>query len=152
MHRFLPRYRGLAWGAMGIGGGLATLSAIIGASLIPIVGAGVGVALGAAYLRSPTWKLAVVTDEQGLAVRAGDTERFRLAWSDIVKVVAAPTSNTAFIDGGAPERSVLIPGDGAPAPYGLENAKALFDTVLAHVPADRVERVESLDKVKRDPA
>ena len=54
VHRFLPRYRGLAWSALGIGGGLATFGAIVGASLIPIVGAGFGVVLGAAYLVSPT--------------------------------------------------------------------------------------------------
>ncbi|HEY4054976.1 MAG TPA: hypothetical protein VGM39_00160 [Kofleriaceae bacterium] len=150
MHRFLPRYRGLAWGAIGVGGGLSAVGLIAGASVLGLFAPAFGVVLGAFYLRSPTWRLAIVTDDTGLTVRAGDNERFRVAWTDIVKVVAAPTSSTAFIDGGTPERSVLIPGDGAPAPYALENSKALYDTVMAHVPADRVQQVESIDKAQSE--
>ena len=42
-----------------------------------------------------------------------------------MRVVAAPTTHTCFVDGGAPERSLLVPGDGAPAPYDLEDREAL---------------------------
>ena len=59
-----------------------------------------------------------------------------------------PTTHTCFVDGGAPERSLLVPGDGAPAPYDIEERRALFDAILAHVPPERVTTVESLEKAR----
>ena len=61
-------------------------------------------------------------------------------------MVASPTTQSCFVDGGAPERSLLVPGDGAPAPYDIADRGALFDAILAHVAADMVRTVESLDK------
>ncbi|HEY4058461.1 MAG TPA: hypothetical protein VGM39_17735, partial [Kofleriaceae bacterium] len=60
VHRFLPRYRGLAWGAIGVGGGLTVVGAVVSASLLGIFAPAFGLVLGAFYLKSPTWKLAIV--------------------------------------------------------------------------------------------
>src|SRR5262249_57418227 len=108
----------------------------------------VGVGFGAAYLASPAWKLAVTVDDTGLTVASRDRERFTLAWRDVVKVVASPTTHTCFVDGGAPERSLLVPGVGAPAPYDIDDKRTLFETILARVGTDRVTEVESLDAVE----
>ena len=144
---FRPRYRGLAWSAMGVGGAIGTLAAVGGFITVPLVTGALGIVLGVAYLASPTWRITVTIDDSGLAVGSPKRQRFRLAWDDIVKVIASPTTSTCFVDGGAPERSLLVPGDGAPAPYDITDRKALVDAILARVPADKVQTVASLDSV-----
>ena len=145
-HRFRPRYRGLAFGAMGLGGGLVTIAASIGFVALPLVAGVIGIGAGGAYLASPTWRLEVITDDAGLEVRDPKRSRFKLLWSDIVRVVASPATHTCFVDGGAPERSLLVPGVGAPAPYDLEDRPALLATILSRVTPDRITTVESLDR------
>lgn len=142
--RFLPRYRGIAFTAMGTGGALTAISLAIGATALPLVTGAIGIALGAGYLLSPSWKLEVVVDDLGIEVRSPAASRFRLLWSDVVRVVFSPHTNTCFVDGGAPERCLLVPGEGAPAPYDLENKKALCAAIVAHVAAERVATVKSL--------
>ncbi|MCW5808526.1 MAG: hypothetical protein KIT31_39615 [Deltaproteobacteria bacterium] len=149
LHRFKPRFRGLAWSAVGVGGGLAGFAAVIGFVALPFATGLAGVALGTAYLLSPTWRLAVTVDDDGLAVGSPARQRFRLLWRDVVKVVAAPATNTCFVDGGAPERSLLVPGDGAPAPYDLEDRPGLVAAILSHVDPARIQHVESLEAAKK---
>ena len=124
--------------------GLGALAALAGnwalAALAAVVALG-----GIGYLRSPAWQLAVTVDDDGLEVGSPGRRRFRLAWGEVVRVVASPTTGTCFVDGGAPERSLLVPGDGAPAGYDLDDKPALFATILARVPAERVETVTRLD-------
>jgi hypothetical protein len=57
-----------------------------------------------------------------------------------------PATSTCFVDGGAPERSLLVPGDGAPAPYDIADRQALVGAILAHVLAGKVQIVASLDR------
>jgi hypothetical protein len=143
--RFRPRFRGLAWGSVGIGGALGGVTlATLGGAIVPLVTGALGVVLGSAYLMSPTWKLEVVVDDDALEVRSAKASRFRLPWGDVVKVVA--TEDTCFVDGGAPERSLLVPGPGAPAPYDIEEKRALVATILAHVDPAKVRRVGSLEE------
>jgi hypothetical protein len=144
--QFRPRYRALAWSSMGVGGSVAAVAAVLGFVTVPLVTGALGIALGAAYLASPAWRIAVTVDDHGLSVGSARRLRFRLAWSDVVRVVASPDTATCFVDGGAPERNLLVPGDGAPAPYDIADRKALFEVILAHVPADKVQTVASLDK------
>lgn len=149
--RFRPRYRGVAAVAMGVGGALGTAGVVWGGAVLsfPIVTGVAGIALGAAYLLSPTWRLAVVTDDAGLAVMAGDRTKLRVAWGDIVRVVASPTTHTCFIDGGDPARSLLVSGDGAPAPYAIEDRAALYAIVIARVDPAKVTIVDTLESVMR---
>lgn len=145
--RFRPRFRALALGALGLGGSLTAISiAALGAAMLPLATGAAGVVFGGAYLLSPTWKLEVVIDDDALEVRSPRASKFRLPWSDVKRVVAAQRSNTCFVDGGVPEKSLLVPGDGAPAPYDIENKPALYAAILAHVSPDRVHAVESLDQ------
>lgn len=143
---FRPRYRGLAWSSIGVGGAMAGLAAALGFVTVPLVTGALGIALGAAYLASPTWRIAVTLDDAGLSVGSPRRLRFRLAWGDVVRVVASPDTRSCFVDGGAPDRSLLVPGDGAPAPYDIADRAALVEAILAHVPADKVTRVASLDQ------
>jgi hypothetical protein len=146
---FRPRYRGVALTSIGVGGALGALAVIsLGAALVPLASGAIGMVLGAGYLLSPSWKLAVVIDDDALEVRSPSKSRFRLPWGDVKKVVASPTTHTCFVDGGAPERSLLVPGDGAPAPYDLEDKQALYEAILSHVPPDKVETVETLNAKK----
>lgn len=139
----------MAWGSIGTGGAVATTGLLFGAAGGAIVVGAIGMALGLLYLGSPTWKIRVVTDDGALEVRAAGATKFRLAWTDVVRVVVSTKTSTAFVDGGAPERSLLVPGDGAPAPYAIEDAAALITTILARVTPDRIEHVESLDRAKK---
>lgn len=143
---FRPRYRGLAWSSIGVGGSIAAVAAALGFVALPLATGALGIALGAAYLASPTWRIRVTIDDDGLTVASPKRQRFRLAWHDVVRVVASPSTSTCFVDGGTPEHSLLVPGDGAPAPYDIADRKALVEAILAHVPADKVKTVASLDK------
>jgi hypothetical protein len=145
-YRFRPRYRGIAWCAMGVGGSMAVVASILEFATVPLATGALGVVLGAAYLASPTWRITVTIDDDGLTVGSPKRQRFRLAWHEIVRVVASPTTSSCFVDGGAPERSLLVPGDGASAPYDIADRKALVEAILAHVPADKVTTVASLDQ------
>jgi hypothetical protein len=149
---FRPRFRGLAWSAVGVGGAMAAVAASLGAVAMPLATGVLGVALGAYYLRSPTWKIAVTVDDDGFTVGSPTRQRFRLAWADVVRVIASTATSTCFVDGGSPDRSLLVPGDGAPAPYDIANRKALVGLILARVPADKVQIVSSLDAVERPDA
>ena len=91
-------------------------------------------------------------DDDALSVGSPNKLRFRLLWSDVVRVVAAPDKGTCFVDGGEPAKSLLVPGDGAPAPYDIEDRKALVGEILARVSPEKVERVTSLaDAAKSAP-
>lgn len=148
--RFKPRFKGLAATAVGLGGALGGVSIIaLGAPFLPLATGAAGVALGAAYLLSPTWKLEVVVDDAALEVRSPKASKFRVPWSDIKRVVASQQTTTMFVDGGTPEKSLLVPGDGAPAPYDIEDKPGLYAAILAHVPEDRVSKVDRLDTVTK---
>jgi hypothetical protein len=144
--QFRPRYRGLAWGSMGFGGSVAAIAAVLGFAVVPLVTGALGIALGAAYLASPTWRIAVTVDDEALTVGSPGRQRFRLPWTEVVRVVSSPSTSTCFVDGGSPDRSLLVPGDGAPAPYDIADRAALYQAILARVPADKVQTVSSLDK------
>ena len=147
--RFRPRYRGLALVSLGLGGGLGVVAlTVLGAAMLPLATAAAGVALGGAYLVSPSWKLEVVVDDDALEVRSPKVVRFRLAWQDVARVVASPSTHTCFVDGGVPEKSLLVPGLGAPAPYDIADKAALFDFILAHVPEAKVQRVDTLESAR----
>ncbi len=150
-HRFKPRYRGVAWASIGVGGSLAVVASVAGFVMMPLITGIGGIVLGAAYFASPTWRLAVTTNDDGLEVGSPTRLRFRIAWGDIKKVIASPSTSSCFVDGGEPAKSLLVPGIGAPAPYDLEDRPALVAAILAHVPADRVETVELLADLNKQP-
>lgn len=144
--RFRPRWRGIAAVAMGMGG-VSIASALYWVGLVasfPLVVGGVGVGLGTAYLLSPTWHYVVEVDDTGLAVVSRQAAKLRLAWADVVRVVASPSTKTCFVDGGDPSKSFLVPGEGAPAPYAIENRAELYDRILARVDPAKVTTVETL--------
>jgi hypothetical protein len=132
---------------MGVGGTMSVVAATLGFVVLPLATGVLGVVLGAAYLASPTWKIAVTVDDDGFTVASPKRKRFRMAWADVVRVVASPATSTCFVDGGKPEISLLVPGDGAPAPYDIADRKALVEVILARVAKDKITLVESLDRV-----
>ncbi|MBA3459076.1 MAG: hypothetical protein H0T46_03880 [Deltaproteobacteria bacterium] len=149
--RFRPRYRGVAWTSIGVGGGLAGTGIAMGLMVLPVAAGAFGIGLGLAYLLAGSWKYRIVTDDDGIEVRDQKGTRFRLLWSEIKRVVASPSTKTCFIDGGMPEHSILVPGVGAPAPYSISDSATLFAEVLAHVAPDRVKTVETLEQSESVP-
>lgn len=147
-HRFRPRFGAVAVLAMALGVALGFYGLVAGgaaATAMVVLGMG-GAALGGLYLGSPAWRLEVLVDDDGLEVRAGGARRFRLRWDEVAAVTASPSTTTCFVDGGAPERSLLVPGDGAPAPYAIEDAPGLYRAIVAHVPPDRIREVALLER------
>ena len=150
--RFRPRRPMVAAVAALLGLGLVA-SALLDAPLpgtAIATGAG-GMALGAAvaalalvYLLSPAWKTVVVADDAGLQVETSGGRGFQLPWTDVVRVVAVPARAAAFIDGGTPRRSLLLPGAGARGAYRIEGQARLLELVRQRVPADRVVEVPRL--------
>jgi hypothetical protein len=147
--RLRPRYRGVAWSAIGVGAGLAAMGiATMGAALAPVLAGTTGVALGMGYLTSPAWRLVVVVDDEGLEVRGKHARKFFVAWRDINHIVASPTTHTCYVDGGGGDRSLIVPGVGAPAPYDIENKRALYEAILAHVDRSKVREVKTLEEAR----
>ena len=135
--------------AVGLGGTLGAVSIVaLGAAFLPLATGAAGVVLGAGYLLSPTWKLEVIVDDEAIEVRSPRASKFRLPWTEVKRVVASKSTNTCFVDGGTPEKSLLVPGDGAPAPYDIADKPALVAAILAHVPSERVKEVQSLESAR----
>lgn len=150
-HRFRPRFAAVAILALVFGIGVGMYGLVAGgaaATALVVMGMG-GAALGGLYLGSPAWRVEVLVDDDALEVRSGGDRRFRLAWSEVQSVTASPSTQTCFVDGGTPERSLLVPGDGAPAPYAIEDAPGLYRAIVAHVPHERVREVDVLERARR---
>jgi len=149
-HWFRPRFRAMAIVAVVLGGILAvgagaTSGGNLGSMhLLAIAFGAIGAVSGSAYLLSPTWKLVVVTDAAGLEVRRNGDVRFRLPWQEVTKVIASPSTKTCFVDGGTPERSLLVPGVDAPASYDLTDKSRLYQTIVSSVPGERITEVDTL--------
>ena len=137
----------MAMGATLLVGGAVTPGAAAGYAMI---GGGAGVVLGLLYLLSPAWRLTVMVDEGGLAVVRGSKLRFRLPWTEVVRVVASASTKTCFVDGGSPERSLLVPGPGASAAYDIEDKVALYEVIIECVPLVRIEWVDLLETGRPD--
>jgi hypothetical protein len=120
------------------------------AATYALIGGAAGVVLGLLYLLSPAWRLTVMLDEEGLAVVRGSTPRFRLPWNEVVRVVASASTKTCFVDGGSPERSLMVPGPGAPAAYDIEDKVALYEVIIECVPLVRIEWVDLLETGRPD--
>jgi hypothetical protein len=149
-HRFRPRFGAVAVLAMVLGIGVGMYGLVAGgaaATALVVTGMG-GAALGGLYLGSPAWRIEVVVDDDALEVRSGGARKFRLAWTEVQGVTASPSTQTCFVDGGKPERSLLVPGDGAPAAYAIEDAPALYRAIVAHVPPERVREVDVLERAR----
>ena len=148
--RFKPRYRGLAFGAAGLGTALTGISILaLGAAMLPLATGAAGMVLGAAYLLSPTWRLEVVVGDDALEVKSKSATKLHLAWGDVKRVVMSTTVPAMFVDGGAPAQSLLVPDDGAPAPYDIDDKPGLCAAILAHVDPAKVTKVERLDTTSK---
>lgn len=154
--RFRPRFKLLAYVAILVGGALlisAFVLSLTGASRLFALGGGIaGLALGGLYLVSPTWAIEVLVSDEGIEVLSKGDRRFFLPWDDVVKVVSSPSTDTCFVDGGDPERSLLVPGPGASAPYEIEDRAGLCREILARAPSSLVIEVESLESYKGEKA
>lgn len=143
--RFRPRYRAFPWILVALSAWLAVavwLHDLQGGSrTFALVCAAVGPLVALAYWRSPAWRLEVEVDDAALTVRRGDDVRLRLPWAEVVAVRHSAEHKTALVDGGAPARRLLVPGPDAPGPYRIERREALYDAILAHVPAERCHAV-----------
>jgi hypothetical protein len=148
--RFRPRYKGLALSAMGVGGTLGVVSVVaLGAAALPLATGVMGVLLGTGYLLSPSWKLEVVVDDKALVLKSPKGEKFRIVWAEVKRVVASPSTKTCFVDVKDPRRNFLVPGDGAPAPYDIDDKEELYAAILDHIPKDKVEEVETIEAAKK---
>jgi len=88
----------------------------------------------------------LVLDERGYAVEEHGREKLRVAWSEVVKVLADADEHALYVDCGDRARNLLVPprrGFG----FRFERADVLYARVLAAVP-DRVELVKRLDAGK----
>lgn len=153
--RFRPRFGGIALLVLGVSAALLAavwLAPLTGSSrTLALLGSGLGIGLAALYKLSPAWRLVVRVDDEGLEVRTASERRFRLGWHEIERVVASPETKTCFVDGGGPQRSLIVPGPGANAPYDIENKAALYDAILQHCPAGVVETVDLIENAEVNP-
>lgn len=150
-YRFRPRFRALAISAMVLGvalGGYGLVAGGAASTALVVIGMG-GAALGGLYLGSPAWRIEVLVDDEALEVLSAGDRRFRLPWGEVSSVIASPSTETCFVDGGAPERSLLVPGDGAPAPYAIDDGPGLYRAIVARTPPHLVREVTLLETARR---
>lgn len=145
--RLRPRFAGVAGVSMAVGTAVGAVGLMFGSIIGPIIGVA-GLALGASYLASPTWRLRLNVDDDGIEV----VGRFRLAWGDVKRILASPSTSTCFVDGGTAARSILVPGEGAPAPYTLDDRAGAYRAIVARAPAHLITLVERLADPVAPPA
>jgi hypothetical protein len=153
-YRFRPRFVILAWSAIGVGGfamGMAWVMQLAGQSLWVTLGFGAaGVVLGSLYLASPAWRYRALVDDDGLEVIDGRGDRrFRIEWSEVDRCIASPSTKTCYVSGGSAERSLIVPGQGAVAPYDIDHKRALYDEIVKRVPPERIEQVDLVEHAER---
>ena len=148
--RFRPRQPAVAVAACVFGAGLSVGGLVDDRWSWAVLGL-LAVILGLLYLVSPAWRTEVVVDGDALEVHSRGDRRFRLPWGDVTRLVVSRASGTAFVDGGTPDRSLLLPGRGARAPYRIEAQADLLERILARVAPDRVVEVERLDRYRPEP-
>ncbi len=148
-YRFKPRFVGVAFVSLSLGVMLITASATLTpdrfSSIFALATGSVGVFLSFLYLRSPVWRLAVDIQERDLVIWSGTVEKLRLPWSDVTRVVMDSDRELCFVDGGTPEKSLLVPGPAAPASYVIAKREQLIDAILAHVPAGIIINPDDVD-------
>ena len=105
------------------------------------------IVLALLYLRSPLWRSHVVVDDDGLRVETPRGLRLELPWRDVVRVRAAASTETCYIDAGMPAKSFLLPGPGIAAPFRVERRGELYRLIVAAC-AGRVEEVPELEPPK----
>jgi len=150
--RFRPRFRALAWACTVGGAALALVAAwTSGDARWLMLGIGCsGTVLGGLYLLSPAWRYQAIVDDDGLEVLDGHgDQRFRLGWHEVERVIASPSTHTCVVSGGTAERTLIVPGPGAPAPYDIDDKHALFDEIMARVPPDVVQEVDLVENAER---
>jgi hypothetical protein len=103
------------------------------------------VALAAALAAAWQWRARprLVVDERGYAVEEHGREKLRVAWTEVVKVLADAEEHALYVDCGDKTRNLLVPPRRG---FGVRFARAdvLYARVLEAVP-DRVELVKRLD-------
>lgn len=148
-YRFKPRFLGVAFVSLSLGvvliAAAATLTPDRVSSIFALITGTIGVFLSFTYLRSPVWRLALDVQESDLVLWNGTTERLRLPWSDITRVVVDPDREVCFVDGGSPDKSILVPGPAAPASYVITKRDELIDAILAHVPSEVIVNPDDID-------
>ena len=105
---------------MGIAAWVVEVSDTVRMALWLLCAIGGGLIL--AFHFSPVRRLRIVVDDDGLEVvsGAGAHRKLFVRWSDVVGVTASKRTQTCYVDGGDPSRSVLVPGVGAAASYDIE--------------------------------
>ncbi len=140
---FSPRFKFVAYAALVLGA-VALTGAIIAGGVSGWVIGLLCISSGAAYLLSPAWKIVIETNENGITVFQKQKTRFSLPWSSVERFLVMPDEKAAFVDGGSPEKSVLIPGPGAQAGYQIVEKAALIREISKRIPAHRIKAVENL--------
>ena len=140
---FSPRFKIIAYAGLALGA-VAISGAIFSGGISGWIIGALCLGSGAAYLLSPTWRLAIETNDNGLKVFQRDKLRFALPWTDVARLLVMPNDKAAFIDGGTPSQSVLVPGPGAQAGYLIADREALIQEVRDRIPSERVKNVEDL--------
>jgi hypothetical protein len=148
--RFRPARPGTAAMSILLGAGLLVSSLLAGSAWTGWAAAGAaGLILGVLYFASPAWSTEVRVDEEAIEVLRRGERRFRLRYDQVVTLTVAAAHRVAFVDGGSPDRSLLLPGRGARAPYRIENQPALYAELRARVAPDRQVEVDRLDRSHR---
>lgn len=148
--RLRPRYGTLALAAAVVGLAIMVIGlvAATGASRTYAVGCGIaGVTLALLYRLSPVWRLRLRLNETGVSVLRGDELRLELGWGDVERVIVAADGESCYLWGGSVERSLLVAGPQARAPYIVDDRARLLTAITEAIGEERVERADDFDGV-----
>lgn len=150
-YAFRPRFRALAMSSVVLGASLLVFG-LLGESsstTFALVTGALGATLGTLYLLSPAWKLRVEVGDDELRVVRGQELRMALPWFEVKRVVV--DGDACFVDGGHPERSLLVPGRTMRASYRIARHSKLVDEILLHVPESVIERPDAGETDRTEP-
>jgi hypothetical protein len=143
-YRLRPRFRLLPLSAAGIGTSVAVVGVVQSAVALIAVG-GTATALAAGYWFSPTWKMRIVTSPDELQFHKTRDRITKIAWRDIRRVFVDRVHHTCLVVGRNADSSLIVPGVGAPAPYDIDDKRALFDEIVANVATEKLRDVDSIE-------
>jgi hypothetical protein len=92
--------------------------------------------------------MVVEISDVGVRVVRGQDIRMQVSWADVARLVVDDEHTVCMVDGGSPERRLIVPGPGLSAPYRIEESRRLVAELVRRIPA---ERHVALDAVRPPP-
>lgn len=125
---------------------VALLLALLAAGWLRLAGLGAALAFGLAAVALRGRRPQLWVDDDGYAVLVAGQPRFRVAWTQVTRVLHDPSERALYLDCGDPAHNLLLPPITGFA-FTFERRDDLYRRLLTHV-GDRAEVVDRFDRLR----